>query len=57
MLVDLLRCPTCRAAMNVGTHEVVCRTNDHRFPVAEGVLVMVDDDELRNDPQYGRQRE
>jgi len=42
--------------MNVGTYEAVCRTNGHRFPIAEGVLAMVDEDELRSDPQYGRQR-
>lgn len=57
MLMDLLRCPTCRAAVAMGAREAVCRTNGHRFPVADGVVVMIGEEELRTDPQYDRQRQ
>jgi SAM-dependent methyltransferase len=56
LLVNLLRCPSCRAAMAVADDWVVCSNGPHRFPVVEGVLVLIEDQELARDPQYDHQR-
>jgi uncharacterized protein YbaR (Trm112 family) len=56
LLVNLLRCPSCRAAMAVADDWVVCNKGSHRFPVVEGVLVLIEDEELARDPQYDHQR-
>jgi ubiquinone/menaquinone biosynthesis C-methylase UbiE/uncharacterized protein YbaR (Trm112 family) len=55
-LIDLLRCPICNAAVDLRSDEAICR-DGHRFPRVEGIPVLVDDDLLESDPQYGRQRE
>lgn len=57
MLMDLLRCPTCESAVAVGAREAVCCTNGHRFPIADGVIVMIGEEEIGTDPQYDRQRQ
>jgi SAM-dependent methyltransferase len=54
-LTDLLRCPTCAGAVELTAREGVC-TSGHRFPIANGVLVMVDEQALAADPHYDRQR-
>lgn len=53
-LVDLVRCPHCAARIEVG-EDAVCREG-HRFPVADGVIVMVDDEAVSADRQYVGQR-
>jgi SAM-dependent methyltransferase len=55
LLTALLRCPTCGGSVIVRTHEVRCR-DGHEFPVVDGVLVLVDEDQLEGDPQYAHQR-
>jgi SAM-dependent methyltransferase len=55
-LTDHLRCPTCEAPVAVGADEVTCRTGDHRFPIVDGVLVLIDQEGLEADPQYKHQR-
>jgi SAM-dependent methyltransferase len=56
-LEALPRCAECAAELVVEGDEVLCRTAEHRFPIVDGVLVMVDDSALESDPQYGRQRQ
>jgi SAM-dependent methyltransferase len=55
-LAALLRCPTCSSVVSVGKSEVTCRDAGHRFPVVDGVPVLVDEDVLAADPQYDHQR-
>ena len=52
---ELLRCPTCGAAVEVGREEASCRSG-HSFPVTGGVVVLVDEERIAADPQYERQR-
>lgn len=54
-LAELLRCPTCETEVSIADDEAVCSTG-HRFEVADGVLVLVDEETLVHDPQYERQR-
>ena len=54
-LTDLLRCPTCGAAIEVAAGEAVCESG-HRFPGGDGVFVMTDEQALAADPHYNRQR-
>jgi ubiquinone/menaquinone biosynthesis C-methylase UbiE len=56
-LAGLLRCPDCDAEVVTEVDEAVCRTGGHRFPIVDGVIVIVDDETLAADPQYHRQRE
>jgi SAM-dependent methyltransferase len=56
LLVDLLRCPSCLAGMTVADDWAVCKSSSHRFPVVEGVLLLIKDEELARDPQYDHQR-
>jgi ubiquinone/menaquinone biosynthesis C-methylase UbiE len=57
LLVDLLRCPSCSAGMSVAEDWAVCKNgSQHRFPVVEGVLLLIRDEELARDPQYDHQR-
>jgi SAM-dependent methyltransferase len=53
--VTALRCPSCSSSIRVGESEAVCG-EEHRFPVVEGVVVMIADEELDADPQYEHQR-
>lgn len=55
-LVALLRCPTCRSAMREEATAIVCEDAGHRFPLVDGVPVLVAEDEL-DDVQYAQQRE
>lgn len=55
-LDGLLRCTECGAGVVVGDEEAVCAGEGHRFPVVEGIPVMVDEQVLAADAQYGRQR-
>jgi ubiquinone/menaquinone biosynthesis C-methylase UbiE len=54
-LEELLRCPECGTEMRTERAEAVCRSA-HRFPIVDGVLVLVDERTLAADPQYDRQR-
>jgi ubiquinone/menaquinone biosynthesis C-methylase UbiE/uncharacterized protein YbaR (Trm112 family) len=56
-LTGLLRCPDCEAAIATDVDEAVCQSGGHRFPIVDGVIVMVDDETLAADPHYERQRE
>jgi SAM-dependent methyltransferase len=55
-LEALLRCPTCDAPLTVGIEEARCEGGAHRFRVTEGIPVLVDEDALAAEPQYGSQR-
>jgi SAM-dependent methyltransferase len=55
-LTDLLRCPTCAAQLAVEADEATCVAGRHTFPLVEGVIVLVGEDELGHDPQYALQR-
>ncbi|MGZ4314900.1 MAG: methyltransferase domain-containing protein [Gaiellaceae bacterium] len=56
-LVDLLRCPACAGSMTIAREDtVVCEAGLHRFPIVEGVLVLVGDEDLADEPQYEHQR-
>jgi len=54
-LLALLRCPRCRADLREEGEELVCAVDDHRYPVVDGVPVLVDAAEL-DDDQYAQQR-
>jgi SAM-dependent methyltransferase len=56
-LSALLRCPSCDAALDVDTDEVACRSGNHRFPLVEGIPVLIEEGMLAADPQYEHQRE
>ena len=55
-LTELLRCPTCAAGLAVEADEATCAAGRHTFPLVEGVIVLVGEDELGRDPQYALQR-
>lgn len=55
-LARLLRCPTCGTDMAIEQDRAVCDAGRHAFPILDGVIVMLDDDTLRSDPQYESQR-
>ena len=52
---DLLRCPTCGAAVALAEDEATCESG-HRFAVSDGVVVMADEAAIADDPQYRSQR-
>ena len=54
LLVELLRCPDCDAPVAIDA-EAVCSAG-HAFPIVDGVIVMVDEQELAAEPQYAEQR-
>jgi ubiquinone/menaquinone biosynthesis C-methylase UbiE len=54
-LSELVRCPTCGEALSEAGDEARCAAG-HRWPIVDGVLVLVEDETLARDPQYGRQR-
>ena len=56
VLATTLRCPDCASELTVGTEAVICRSNEHRFDVADGVLMLLDESSLASDPQYEGQR-
>jgi SAM-dependent methyltransferase len=53
--VTALCCPSCSSSIRIGDGDAVC-DEGHRFPVVEGVVVMIGDEELDSDPQYEHQR-
>ncbi len=55
-LEALLRCPECGAGLVVDGAEALCAGAAHRFPVVEGIPVLIGDETLAADPHYGRQR-
>jgi ubiquinone/menaquinone biosynthesis C-methylase UbiE len=55
-LTRLLRCPTCASNIKIEQGQAVCTADRHAFPIVDGVIVMVDDQTLRGDPQYEKQR-
>src|SRR5262249_12815028 len=54
MLTRLLRCPHCDSQLTLDG-EAVCPTG-HRFPIVDGVLVLLDEEAVEADPQYRSQR-
>jgi SAM-dependent methyltransferase len=55
-LEALLRCPDCGGGLALEPDEARCAAGAHRFPVVEGVPVLVGEETLTADPQYGSQR-
>jgi SAM-dependent methyltransferase len=55
-LRSLLRCPDCESPVAAVEGELVCTAN-HRYPVVEGIPVLLRPELLATDPQYERQRE
>lgn len=55
-LAELLRCPACGSQVSLQDDGAVCRNEQHRYAVVEGVVVMVDAETLASDPQYDHQR-
>jgi ubiquinone/menaquinone biosynthesis C-methylase UbiE len=55
-LTDLLRCPKCGAGVAFEAAEVVCRNEGHRFPLVDGIPVLIDEVTLASNPQYEHQR-
>jgi ubiquinone/menaquinone biosynthesis C-methylase UbiE/uncharacterized protein YbaR (Trm112 family) len=55
-LTGLLRCPGCGAGISIEGQGAVCRSGNHRYPIVDGVLVLLEDERLAADPQYGQQR-
>jgi SAM-dependent methyltransferase len=55
-LTELLRCPRCDGGLLVEADVAICTAADHRFPVVEGIPVLVDEETLAADPQYRSQR-
>ena len=53
-LQALLRCPRCGSPVDLAD-EAVC-SQGHRFEVADGIPVFIDDDTIASDPQYASQR-
>jgi SAM-dependent methyltransferase len=56
MLEALLRCPDCSAEIAVRDDSALCAGGAHRYPVVEGIPVLVDEEALAGDPQYEGQR-
>jgi uncharacterized protein YbaR (Trm112 family) len=54
-LRDLLRCPSCGAALSWSRSEAVCGTG-HHFPLVDGLPVLTDAAALEDEPRYERQR-
>jgi SAM-dependent methyltransferase len=54
-LSGLLRCPRCSAAVELADDHARCERGD-RFPVVDGIPVLVAESELEADPQYAHQR-
>jgi len=55
-LQALLRCPACGAEVSLEAEEALCTAGKHRYPVVEGIPVLVDEEALQDDPQYAGQR-
>jgi ubiquinone/menaquinone biosynthesis C-methylase UbiE len=54
-LVELLRCPVCRAEVQLGTN-VVCRLG-HSFRVEEGIPILIGDPNPSDHAQHSHQRD
>jgi len=55
-LQALLRCPACGAEVSLEAGEALCAAGAHRYPVVEGIPILVDEETLQADPQYAGQR-
>lgn len=55
MLDALLRCPRCGSQLTVAD-SAVCSSGSHCYPVVDGIPVLLDQDAMARDPQYGGQR-
>lgn len=55
-LVALLRCPACRGRLRESGDTVECASGEHRYPVVDGVPVLVEAEALE-DHQYVQQRD
>ncbi|HEY8776019.1 MAG TPA: hypothetical protein VIM33_05995 [Gaiellaceae bacterium] len=51
-LQALLPCPACGAEVSLETGEALCAAGSHRYPVVEGIPILVDEETLQADPQY-----
>jgi SAM-dependent methyltransferase len=56
VLADALRCPTCASPVRLEATELVCTAEDHRYPIVDGVVVAIRDEELDAHAQYEHQR-
>ena len=54
MLTRLLRCPHCDSQLALD-RDAAC-ANGHRFPVVDGIVVLLGEDAVADDPQYSGQR-
>jgi SAM-dependent methyltransferase len=55
-LLSTLRCPECRTPMRPDGDGLACEGAGHRFPVVDGVPVLVDESQIEDDAQYAHQR-
>jgi ubiquinone/menaquinone biosynthesis C-methylase UbiE/uncharacterized protein YbaR (Trm112 family) len=53
MLPRLLRCPHCNSELALGA-EAICASG-HRFPIQEGIPVLLDEETIAREPQYSGQ--
>jgi ubiquinone/menaquinone biosynthesis C-methylase UbiE/uncharacterized protein YbaR (Trm112 family) len=53
-LMALLRCPQCTSELTFDEHAGCA--NGHRYPIAQGIPVFLDDAEIASNPQYAGQR-
>jgi ubiquinone/menaquinone biosynthesis C-methylase UbiE/uncharacterized protein YbaR (Trm112 family) len=56
VLEALLRCPDCSAELVLDRQEALCTGGTHRFPLVEGIPVLIDSRTVEGDPQYAGQR-
>ena len=55
-LLDILVCPACRKGVKEQGKEVVCRACGRRYPVRDGVPVMLVDEARMAKPGKGKAR-
>jgi len=55
LLLSVLRCPTCATELSPAEGALACEA-DHRFEVVDGIPLLLDEETLAADPQYGQQR-
>ena len=55
MLTRLLRCPHCGSELTLAA-DAVCAERGHRFPILDGIPVLLDEETISREPQYRGQR-
>jgi uncharacterized protein YbaR (Trm112 family) len=43
-LLDILACPVCKTPVQLDDHELVCETCKRRYPIEDGIPVMLVDE-------------